>query len=104
MTQENFIILPSFKSKEEKIEEARRSGLLNNKKEVLCCKKCGSLRIQVMTPLIDDAEKGAQLPYTCMDCGYDGIANLKILNIDEKGVLQTELIPQGLVGVVGSFI
>ncbi len=99
------VILPSSKSKEEKIEEARKSGLLEKAKtEQLCCKKCGSLNIIVLHPETSDPEKGVVLPYVCKDCGYEGEANLKIIGIDKNGILQTELVPQGLVGITNSFI
>ena len=92
------------KTKEEKIEEARRSGLLQRAKtEQLCCKRCGSLNIIVWQPDALDLEKGIVLPYTCKDCGYEGEANLKVIGLNDNGVLETELVPQGLVGITNVF-
>lgn len=65
-----FIIL-SPKSREEKIEEARRSGYINSNnpndinsnREKLCCQACGSLRVSVGEPIYLDNEKGLEIPY-----------------------------------------
>lgn len=97
-------------SREEKIEEARRSGLIKNeydlrgpKAPVLCCKNCGSVRLLVGTPGINDQEKGCEIPYHCQECGYDGLASAKIKGIKD-GVLSVDIIPDGLVGTVGHMI
>ena len=98
-------------SREEKIEEARRSGLIKNEHDLkgpkaihLCCKNCGSDRIQVGTPGINDDEKGCEIPYYCTECGYHGLAPAKIKGISQDGTLSVDLIPDGLVGVVGHMI
>lgn len=70
----------------------------------LCCKRCGSQRLQVGTPFLDDKEKGCEIPYFCLDCKYEGTAIGKIRSIDDNGKLTVDLIPDGLVGVVGHMI
>lgn len=53
-------------------------------------------------PNLSDPEKGGELPYICADCGYEGVAGIKVTGIDPlTGALQAELIPQGLIGIVG---
>lgn len=109
-------ILNSPKSREEKIEEARRSGYItsndprsiNSRREQLCCKKCGSLNVVVGTPIIPDDEKGGELPYLCKECGYTGTRVIRVKSIEpdsknNKNVrLVVDLVPDGLVGITGS--
>jgi hypothetical protein len=109
-------ILDAPKSREEKIEEARRSGYIrsnnpkdiNTNREQLCCKRCGSLNIVVGSPIIADEEKGGELPYMCNDCGYTGTRVIRVKNVipskddPNKVKLVADLVPEGLVGITGS--
>lgn len=104
------------KSKEEKIEEARRSGYIksnnpndiNPNREQLCCKACGSLRVLVGDPTFLDDEKGMEIPYICDDCGYIGTRVARFVNIEDIGNgeqrLVLDLVPDGLVGIAGTLI
>ena len=111
-------ILDTPKSREEKIEEARRSGLIGNShkdiknvpgnEQVMCCKRCGSRKVDIGLPITNDDEKGAELPYYCNNCGYSGTRVIRIKDIkqDENGNnrLVVDLVPDGLVGITGSFV
>ncbi len=103
--------IPAPLSQEERIEEARRSGLIRDLKnldgpnaEVFCCKRCGSTNVIVGYPEIDDDEKGAELPYYCNNCDYSGYRMVRITGMDEEGTLKVQLIPDGLVGLTGTFV
>ena len=109
-----FIFTP--KSREEKVEEARQSGLIGNRGDrdfvgakfgqEIVCRRCGSRKILVGNPILIDNEKGAEIPYVCRDCGYEGSRVARIKGISNEGVLQVDLIPDSLVGLegYGSFI
>ena len=102
-----FIYTP--KTEEEKIEEAKASGLLNENDtfigasgQTFCCKNCGSLNVVVYHPIWRDDEKGCEIPYHCRDCGYKGTRVAKIKNIQDGkngAALVIDLIPDGLVGI-----
>lgn len=104
-----FIFTP--KSREEKIEEARQSGLIGNKGDrdfigakygqEIVCKRCGSRNIVVMPPIQDDFEKGVEIPYYCKKCGYEGTRVARVKRMEENGTLVVDLIPDGLVGLEG---
>lgn len=53
---------------------------------------------------MSDQEKGAEIPYYCNACDYTGTRPARIKNISEDGVLEAELIPDGLVGITGSMV
>lgn len=109
-----FLYFP--KSEEEKIEEARRSGYIksndphdiNPNREQLCCKACGSLNVSVGNPIYLDDEKGIEIPYLCLNCGYVGsrVAQIKDIEDGSDGGtrLIVDLVPNGLVGIAGSLI
>lgn len=104
-------ILDMPKSKEEKIEEARRSGLIGTRTErdfvgakygqEIVCKRCGSRNILVEMPIVVDEEKGIEIPYYCKACGYSGSRVAKLKNITDEGTMVVDLIPDGLVGLEG---
>ena len=109
-----FIFNP--KSREDKIEEARQSGLIGKRGDhdfvgakygqEIICKRCGSRNILVGEPTFKDYEKGVEIPYYCQKCGYEGIRVAKVKKIIEDGTLVVDLVPDGLVGLegYGSFI
>lgn len=106
-------ILDSPKSQDEKIEEARRHGLIgtNHKdiknvpenEQVMCCKRCGSRNVVVGLPVVKDDEKGAELPYYCNNCDYFGTRVVRIKKI-ENGTIMVDLVPDGLIGITGSMV
>lgn len=97
------------KSREEKIEEARLSGLIDSRGRIsndprnqrLFCEKCGSPNVSVGPPSVTDLEKGVEIPYYCNYCGYEGKRVAKAKNVTDDGVLEVDLIPDGLVGLEG---
>lgn len=109
-----FIFNP--KSREDKIEEARQSGLIGKKGDhdfvgakygqEIICKRCGSRDIIVGEPVVEDYEKGVEIFYRCQKCGYRGTRAAKIKKITADGTLIVDLIPDGLVGLegYGSFV
>lgn len=106
---ENAYSLLMPRTKEEKIEEARRSGLIGkSEKDIkdvpgnpqrLYCKRCGSPNVICFSPNVDDVEKGGILPYQCKDCGYEGTRGIRIVTFDDKTMV-VDLLPDGLIGVV----
>lgn len=92
------------KTKQEKLEEWKISNKgFDEKQEVMCCKKCGSLHIDILGWYASiDNEKGAELYYECRDCGYEGTRVVKIKKITDDGTLVVDLVPQGLIGVTSS--
>lgn len=94
------------KTKEEKLEEWKRSNKgFNEKQEVMCCKKCGSRNIEITDyPATLDYERGVELPYICRDCGYEGYRIVKIKKITSDGTLVVDLVPDGLIGVTSSLV
>ncbi len=104
-----FIFTP--KSREEKIEEARQSGLIGNKGDhdfvgakygqEIICKRCGSRNIIVGEPFQEDFEKGIEIPYFCKDCKYEGTRVAKVKKVQDDGTLVVDLIPDGLIGLEG---
>ena len=104
-----FIFNP--KTREEKIEEARQSGLIGKKNnydfagakygQEIICKRCGSRNILVGAPIGEDTEKGLEIPYFCKECGYKGKRVAKVKKITDDGTLVVDLIPDGLVGLEG---
>jgi len=111
-------ILDVPKSREEKIEEARQSGLIGKShkdiknvtpnEQVMCCKRCGSRNVVVGMLGKDDDEKGAELPYYCNNCGYSGTRVVRIKKVEQNedgsGRVIVDLVPDGLVGITGSFV
>jgi len=111
-------ILDAPKSREEKIEEARQSGLIGRShkdiknvapnEQVMCCKRCGSRNVVVGMPITTDQEKGAELPYYCNQCGYEGTRVVRVKDVipneDGSSRLVVDLVPDGLVGITGSFV
>lgn len=109
-----FLYLP--KSREEKIEEAYRSGYIksynpddiNSNRERLCCKACGSLNVIPGEPIYVDNDKGVEIPYLCLDCDYIGSRAARIKSFDDApdgGIcLMVDLVPDGLVGVTGMML
>lgn len=102
-----FIFNP--KTPEEKIEEAKRSGLIKKNgnfldEQVMCCKRCGSTNVLVGTPYMTDKEKGCEIPYYCRACDYEGTRVGKLQGVDENGVVKIDLVPDGLVGVYGTMV
>lgn len=110
-------IINTPKSREEKIEEARNSGLIGNSpkdiKDVpqneqrIRCQYCGSLNVSVGFPETDDLEKGAKIPYVCIDCGYEGVRFARIKGFkkipgSENSRVIVDLIPDSLLGITGS--
>jgi len=97
------------KSKEDKLEEARAAELidmrnrLNSNTQVFCCKKCGSENLVVRMPSFTDQEKGCLIPYICRDCGYEDEAVARVKNLTDNGVLEVDIIPDGLIGVINNF-
>jgi hypothetical protein len=99
------------KSKEEKIEEARQSGLIGKQGDhdfigakygqEIVCKRCGSRNVLVHQPIVEDLEKGVEIPYTCKDCGYEGTRAAKVKKLTDDGTLIVDLIPESLIGVEG---
>lgn len=99
------------KSREEKIEEARRSGLIGKRHDQdfagakygqeIVCRNCGSRNVVVGQPLHRDLEKGIEIPYYCNQCGYEGIRVAKIKGLSDDGVLDVDLIPDQLIGLEG---
>lgn len=104
-----FIFTP--KSKEEKIEEARQSGLIGSRGDhdfvgakygqEIICKRCGSRDIIVGPPVQNDSEKGVEIPYLCRKCGYEGTRVARVKDIQDNGTIVVDLIPDGLVGLEG---
>ena len=104
-----FIFNP--KTREEKIEEARQSGLIGKNGDhdfvgakygqEIVCKRCGSRNIRVAEPISKDLEKGVEIPYTCVSCGYQGTRVARVKNLTDDGTLVVDLIPDGLVGLEG---
>ena len=104
-----FIFTP--KSREEKIEEARQSGLIGDKGDhdfvgakygqSFVCKKCGSCNVVLGSPEVSDYEKGIEIPYWCSDCGYIGTRVGRFKAFEDDGTLVIDLIPDGLVGLEG---
>ena len=99
-------LINSTKSRDEKIEEARKSGLIKNEydlrgpnAQVFCCRFCGSKNLAVGMPDASDFDKGMQVPYICKDCGYEGLIPVKVRKV-ENGTLEVDVIPDGLIGVV----
>lgn len=102
-------IMDTPKSREESLEEARKSGLIKSEKDLrgpnapeFCCKACGSKNLVVGMPTALDTDKGVELPYICKDCGYEGMANIRIRNFEGTKII-ADIIPDGLVGVTGHF-
>ena len=103
--------LLNSKSQEDKIEEARQSGLIGKNGnqdfvgakygQEIVCRKCGSRNIAVGLPVVTDLEKGLEIPYTCRYCGYEGTRVAKAKNIKDDGTLVVDLIPDSLVGLDG---
>lgn len=99
------------KSQEDKIEEARQSGLIGKKGDhdfvgakygqEIVCKRCGSRDIVVEFPVISDLEKGLEIPYTCRNCGYEGSRVAKAKKLTDDGTLVVDLIPDSLIGLDG---
>ena len=81
-------IIDSPKSKEEKIEEARRSGLIGDRGpkdlagalqgQQMCCKRCGSRNVKLLSFDVTDLEKGCEIFYYCKNCGYEGTRAAKV--------------------------
>lgn len=104
-------IINAPKSKEEKIEEARRSGFIGSHGDrdfvgakygqEIVCKHCGSRNILVGQPITKDNDKGIEIPYLCKDCGYEGSRVARAKKVTEDGTLVVDLIPDGLIGVEG---
>jgi ribosomal protein L40E len=104
-------ILDMPKTKEEKVEEARRSGLIGNKNDQdfvgakygqeIVCRRCGSKNVIVGMPSGQDPEKGLEIPYYCRDCGYEGTRVARVKQITDDGTLIVDLIPDNLIGVEG---
>lgn len=103
-----FIFNP--KSKEEKIEEARQLGLINEngvpQNQQVICQRCGSSNVIIALPKQDDFEKGVEIPYFCKNCGYEGKRVGKLKTVKNDGTLVMDLIPDQLVGLerYGSFL
>ena len=111
--------LPSFgmpqiffpKSREEKIEEARQSGLIGPRGDQdfvgakygqeIVCRRCGSRNILVGRPTKIDDEKGMEIPYYCRQCEYEGTRVAKARGVAEDGTLIVDLIPDTLIGLEG---
>jgi len=104
-------ILEQQKTKEERIEEARRSGLIGKRNDQdfvgakygqeIICKRCGSRNIAVGFPIVKDEEKGIEIPYFCQSCGYEGTRVGRVKNLSDDGTLSVDLIPDGLIGIKG---
>lgn len=111
-------ILDPPKSREEKIEEARRSGFIGKthkdiknvapNEQVMYCKRCGSLNVLVGSPIMNEEDKGAEIPYVCRDCGFEGTRVARIKNIvnGDNGNLRlvADLVPDGLIGITGNML
>lgn len=99
------------KTREEKIEEARQSGLIGPRGDrdfvgakygqELVCKRCGSRNVIVGYPIVKDQEKGMEIPYECQNCGYEGTRGARAKGVAENGALMVDLIPDGLIGLEG---
>ena len=102
----NPFLINTPKTKEEKLEEWKKTNKgFNEQQEVLCCKKCGSRDVQILGyPTTLDYERGAELYYICRSCGYEGYRIVKIKTITEDGTLVVDLVPDGLIGVTSSLI
>lgn len=104
------LIINSTMTREERIEEARKSGLIGKKHDhdfagakygqEIVCRKCGSRDIVVETPVQEDLEKGVEIPYVCRTCGYEGVRVGKVKAIRDN-ILVIDLIPDILIGLEG---
>ena len=104
-------ILDAPKSREEKIEEARQSGLIGKRGpkdlvgapqgQQMCCKKCGSRNVQILSFDVTDLEKGCEILYYCNNCGYEGTRVAKVRTVKEDQTVVVDLVPDGLVGLEG---
>ena len=103
-------ILDVPKSREEKIEEARRSGLIGDRGpkdlagalqgQQMCCKKCGSRNVQLLSFDVTDLEKGCEILYYCNNCGYEGTRAAKVRTVKEDQTVVVDLVPDGLVMIL----
>lgn len=104
-------IIDSPKSREDKIEEARRSGLIGDqgpkdlmgalRGQQMCCKRCGSRNVKLLSFDVTDLEKGCEIFYYCKNCGYEGTRAAKVRTVKEDQTVVVDLVPDGLVGLEG---
>lgn len=104
-------IIDSPKNREDKIEEARRSGLIGDRGpkdlagalqgQQMCCKRCGSRNVKLLSFDVTDLQKGCEIFYYCNSCGYEGTRAAKVRTVKEDQTVVVDLVPDGLVGLEG---